>query len=171
MEQMGHSSSSSKCPCCSCRVKHAIVGTAKVGSDADARFVACDGSDQNRLTRGPNILRGSQNSGKHDRCRMKDRPIMHIVLLNDMGRRPIHEGRKQRGSAATRDQDLACPLPWPHVSRQALQNLDRARVAPSQGRSDPIEEELLRALNNGPRELLKAEVRQKGREGSGGFRL
>ena len=102
---------------------------------------------------------------------MKDRPIMHIVLLNDMGRRPIHEGRKQRGSAATRDQHLARPLPWPHVSRQALQNLDRARVAPGQGRRDPIEEEFLRAFNDGPRELLKAQVRQKGRQGPRGFRL
>lgn len=112
-EQMGHPSSSSECPGCSCRVKHAIVGTAKVGSDADARFVAGDGSGQNRLARGPNILRRGQDRGKHDRCRMKDRPIMHIVLFNDMGSRPIHQGSKQRGSATARDQDLARPSRGP----------------------------------------------------------
>src|SRR2546421_6659845 len=44
VEEMGNSRSRSKCPCCSCRVKHAIVGMAKVGPDVDARFVACDGS-------------------------------------------------------------------------------------------------------------------------------
>src|SRR5258708_23493607 len=66
---------------------------------------------------------------------------MHIVLLNDTGRRPIHEGSKRWGCAATRDQDLARPFPWPHVIRQVLQNLDWAGIASSQGRSDHMRSE------------------------------
>src|SRR5215472_5280473 len=97
---MSHRRCSRQCPGGSGSVKYSIVGTAEIGADANTCFIAHDRSSQERLTRGITILRHGQGSGKHYGSRMKDRPIMYIILLHDMRSRSIHEGSEERRCAA-----------------------------------------------------------------------
>ena len=113
------------------RVEHLVVRAAEEFAHANADFVPGDRGDQQVAAGSPDRLRDGERGRKHHRSRMKDRAVVHVVLLGEVRGGRIDHRREQRTRAPARDQHLARDRRRdPSAGRSARWSRRRARPCP-----------------------------------------
>jgi hypothetical protein len=138
-------------------VEDGVVGAPEKFADADSRLVAGDRGEEKILAGALLGLRQGEDRGEDDRSRMEDGPVVHVVLLHYMGRRPVDQGGEVRARSGAIDHHLARAPGRSGLPRESLEGAHGARILPGESGPEPVEEKLLRVLDHGPRQVRPAE--------------
>ena len=84
-----------------------------------------------------------------------------VRLLDDVRGCAVDEGGAPRAATAPIGEDFAGPRRRPRLPRERLQSAHRPRILARQRRAEPIDEEILRLLDDGVRDLGPPEAREE----------
>ena len=138
-------------------VEDAVVAAAQEFAHADADLVAGHAGGHELGAAGADAL-GDGQRGREDHGRgVKDRAVVHVVLLGHMRGRGIGQGRHHgRGGVGTA-QDLARPLRRSLGQRKARDALHGARALACEHGAEPVHPEVFGALLNGGGNVVPAQ--------------
>ena len=154
------------CRCCKLArsaggVKHLVVRTTEKLTDSHAALVTRHGCRDQILARSTHFLSGRQHRREHNRGRVIDGAVMHIILLHHVRSRTVDQRGEKRRGAAARGQYFRRACGGPHGLGKLLQHQNGTRALACQTRAKPVEKKIFSARYHIQRQRFVTYRRQK----------
>ena len=142
-------------------MKDLVMRTAEEFTDANPDLIAGDGGNQQIASRRALGLRNRQHRWEDDGRRMKDRAVVNVVLLGDVRGGAIDESREQGTRAPSGRNDLRPSIVRTHCRGELLERDDGPGAFAGERGSQPVDHEVLRAVDHRRRDVLVCQVRRE----------